>query len=153
MIEGWAKLGIQLDFGQPRRDYDRSHNCFALATSADLVDAQGRKVIGSAQLRRSAHLLQHGSMGLATNSALWQQVFQTPAAPPSEVQIAVQHGLALTQIISSLTQAAETCFERQFIPQPLTQREWAEIHALAQKNGQKNGPGCQSAGPSAVSSS
>lgn len=148
LIAGWAKLGVALAFGQPSRDYGRSHNCFALATSADLVDAQGHKVIGSAQLRRGSCLLQHGSMGLMTDAELWQQVFQTPAPPANQAQLAVRQGLTISKIIESLTQAAEDCFDCQLISQPLTQGEWAEITALAQKNG----PGCQSAGPSAVSS-
>ncbi|MEA5450943.1 lipoate--protein ligase family protein [Leptolyngbya sp. CCNP1308] len=148
LIAGWADLGVSLNFGNPNRDYSRSHNCFALATSADLVDAQGHKVIGSAQLRRDSHLLQHGSMGLTTDVELWQQVFQTPAPPTNQAQLAVQQGLTTSKIVESLTQAAEACFNCQLIAQPLTQREWGEIYALAQKNG----PGCQSAGPSAVSS-
>ncbi|MEP0927771.1 lipoate--protein ligase family protein [Leptolyngbya sp. SLC-A1] len=148
LIAGWAKLGVSLAFGQPSRDYSRSHNCFALATSADLVDAQGIKVIGSAQLRRGSHLLQHGSMGLTTDAELWQQVFQTPAPPASQAQLAVRQGLAISKIVASLTQAAADCFNCQLIVQPLTQQAWVEIYALAQKNG----PGCQSAGPSAVSS-
>lgn len=148
LIAGWAELGVSLAFGQPSRDYGRSHNCFALATSADLVDAQGHKVIGSAQLRRGSHLLQHGSMGLMIDAELWQQVFQTPAPPASQVQRAVDEGLTTATIVESLTQAAEDCFDCQLISQPLTQREWAEITALAQKNG----PECQSSGPSAVSS-
>jgi lipoate-protein ligase A len=175
LIKGWATLGISLAFGQPSRDYGRSqsvpfresqsvpfresqsvpfresHNCFALATSADLVDAQGYKVIGSAQLRRGSHLLQHGSMGLTTNAELWQQVFQTSAPPETQAQLAVRQGLAsekltISNIIESLTQAAADCFDCQLIPQPLTQQEWAEIDQLAQKNG----PECQSTGPSAV---
>ncbi len=159
LIKGWATLGISLAFGQPSRDYGRSqsvpfresHNCFALATSADLVDAQGYKVIGSAQLRRGSHLLQHGSMGLTTNAELWQQVFQTSAPPETQAQLAVRQGLAsakltISNIIESLTQAAADCFDCQLIPQPLTQQEWAAIYALAQKNG----PECQSTGPSAV---
>ncbi len=148
LIKGWADLGVSLDFGNPNREYSRSHNCFALATSADLVDAQGHKVIGSAQLRRGFHLLQHGSLGLTTNAELWQQVFQTPAPPVNQAQLAVRQGLTLSKITASLTQAAENCFDCRLIPQPLTQGEWAAIYALAQKNG----PGCQSAGPSAVSS-
>jgi lipoate-protein ligase A len=148
LIAGWAKLGVSLAFGQPSRDYGRSHNCFALATSADLVDVQGHKVIGSAQLRRGSCLLQHGSMGLMTDAELWQQVFQTPAPPANQAQLAVRQGLTISKIIESLTQAAEDWFNCQLIPQPLTEQEWAAIAALAQKNG----PGCQSAGPSAVSS-
>ncbi|WP_242024116.1 biotin/lipoate A/B protein ligase family protein [Nodosilinea sp. FACHB-13] len=147
LIAGWAKLGVSLTFGQPGRDYGRSHNCFALATSADLVDAQGIKVIGSAQLRRGSCLLQHGSMGLMTDAELWQQVFQTPARPASQAQLAVRQGLTVSKIIESLTQAAEDCFNCQLIAQPLTQQEWVEVYALAQKNG----PECQSTEPSAVS--
>jgi len=148
LIAGWAELGVCLDFGNPSRDYSRSHNCFALATRADLVDTQGHKVIGSAQLRRGSCLLQHGSMGLTTQAELWQQVFQTPAPPVNQAQLAVRQGLTIATIIASLTQAAADCFDCQLISQPLTQPEWAEIEALAKKNG----PACQSAGPSAVSS-
>ncbi|MBD2232290.1 lipoate--protein ligase family protein [Phormidium tenue FACHB-1052] len=148
LITGWAKLGVALAFGQPSRDYGRSHNCFALATSADLVDAQGYKAIGSAQLRRGSCLLQHGSMGLMTDDELWQQVFQTPAPPANQAQLAVRQGLTISKIIESLTQAAENCFDCQLIAQPLAEREWVAIAALAKKNG----PECQSTGPSAVSS-
>ncbi|MGB3201561.1 MAG: lipoate--protein ligase family protein [Nodosilinea sp.] len=147
LIAGWQRLGVPLGFGQPSRDYRRTPNCFALATSADLVDAQGHKVIGSAQLRRGAHLLQHGSMGLAPDLSLWQQVFQTPGPSPSQAQLAIQNGLPLADVIASLTQAATNGLASQLISQPLTEREWAEIHALAQKNG----PACQCTGPSAVS--
>ena len=148
LIEGWAALGVALDFGQPSRDYGRSPNCFALATSADLVDAQGHKVIGSAQLRRGPYLLQHGSIGLNLDAKLWQQVFHTPPSPPTQAQLAVQNGLSLSEAIASLTQAATNCFNCRLVARPLTPAEWGEINALVQKNG----PACQSTGPSAVSS-
>ncbi len=147
LIEGWANLGVSLDFGQPSRDYRRSPNCFALATSADLVDSQGHKAIGSAQLRRGAYLLQPGSIRLAPDPELWQQVFQTSGPPPNQAQTAMQNGLALSQVIASLTQAATNCFEAQLIAQPLTDQEWGEIYALAQKNG----PECQCSEPTAIS--
>lgn len=148
LIAGWAQLGVPLHFGQPGRDYRRTPNCFALATSADLVDAQGCKVIGSAQRRRGDYLLQHGSMGLAPDPTLWQQVFQSPAPPPSQAQVAIQDGLSQSQLVAALTQAAVDSFDCQLIPQPLTEGEWVDIHALAQKNG----PACQCTEPSAVSS-
>ncbi|MGG6237755.1 lipoyl protein ligase domain-containing protein [Nodosilinea sp. AN01ver1] len=148
LIAGWAKLGISLEFGQPDRDYSRSSNCFALATSADLVDSQGHKVIGSAQLRRGAYLLQHGSISLAPDPELWQQVFLTPGPLPNQAQLAMQHGLTLAQAIASFTQTAADCFNAQLMAQPLSDREWIDIYALAQKNG----PECQCSGPSAVSS-
>ncbi|WOD37601.1 lipoate--protein ligase family protein [Nodosilinea sp. E11] len=146
LIKGWAELGVSLKFGQPGRDYSRSPNCFALATSADLVDAHDHKVIGSAQRRRGAYLLQHGSIALHPDPTLWQQVFQTPALPPSQAQIAMQSTLTLDQVIASLTQAASDCFGAQLVTQPLTELEWADIDAIAHKKG----PECQRTGPSAV---
>ncbi|PSN10915.1 biotin--protein ligase [filamentous cyanobacterium CCT1] len=148
LIEGWAKLGVSLEFGQPDRNYSRSPNCFALATSADLVDSQGHKVIGSAQLRRGAYLLQHGSISLVPDPELWQQVFQIPEPPPNQAQLAMQKGLTLSQAIAALTQAAAYCFDAQLITQPLTAQEWGEIYALVKKNGSE----CQCSDPSAVSS-
>ncbi|WP_035987355.1 lipoyl protein ligase domain-containing protein [Leptolyngbya sp. KIOST-1] len=145
LIQGWESLGVPLSFGQPGRDYGRSSNCFALATSADLIDAQGHKVIGSAQRRRGAYLLQHGSIALYPDPTLWQQVFQTQAPPPSQVQIAMRH-LAIDQVVAALTQAASDCFGAQFVAQPLSPPEWAAIGAIAQKNG----PECQRTGPFAV---
>ncbi len=133
LIEGWQSLGVALDFGQPSRDYGRSHNCFALSTSADLVDAQGHKAIGSAQLRRGAYLLQHGSIGLNPDAALWETVFQARLPPLAQTQASVQQGLTHHQIVDALTQAARVCFNGHLIPQPLTQQEWTAIHRLAQK--------------------
>ncbi|MBU6429204.1 MAG: hypothetical protein KGR26_09360, partial [Cyanobacteria bacterium REEB65] len=49
--------------GGPSR-HERPVDCFAVSTAADLV-ALGRKIAGSAQLRRQGALLQHGSIKLA----------------------------------------------------------------------------------------
>ncbi|HIK44180.1 MAG TPA: lipoate--protein ligase family protein, partial [Leptolyngbyaceae cyanobacterium M65_K2018_010] len=81
LIEGWRRLGVELGFGMPSRSYGRTHHCFGLATAADLVTPEGRKFIGSAQLKRGQGILQHGSMPLQPDPQLFQQVFQTPAPP------------------------------------------------------------------------
>ncbi len=150
LIEGWQTLGVPLDFGQPSRDYGRSPNCFALATSADLVDAQGHKVIGSAQLRRGPYLLQHGSLGLASDTDLWQQVFQTPAPPPTQAQAAMVNGVTVAQVIAALTQAAQDCFNCHLLPQPLTPAEWLAVKAWAQRHG-RNDDGADGHGSSVSS--
>lgn len=43
------------------RAYTLSSACFETQTPSDLVDTEGRKLCGSAQLRRAGGLLQHGS--------------------------------------------------------------------------------------------
>ncbi|MFM6223876.1 MAG: lipoyl protein ligase domain-containing protein, partial [Dolichospermum sp.] len=52
LIQGWRSLGIELYYGQAGRGYIHNPNCFGTATGADLVLADGSKLIGSAQLRR-----------------------------------------------------------------------------------------------------
>lgn len=58
-----AHLGLPVRFsGQTSgRDYLRSPVCFETHTPSDLLAADGRKLTGSAQLRRAGGLLQHGA--------------------------------------------------------------------------------------------
>ena len=50
--------------GSPGEARERPADCFAVSTVADLV-VDGRKIVGSAQVRRHGFLLQHGSIRLA----------------------------------------------------------------------------------------
>jgi lipoate-protein ligase A len=125
LIQGWGQLGVDLHFGHASRPDLHSPNCFSLATAADLVTSTGIKWIGSAQLRRGSGLLQHGSMRLNPDPALYEQVFQTPAPvaddPPSLP--------STSDIIDTLTQAAANAFGCTFLPNPLTSSEMATIRA------------------------
>jgi lipoate-protein ligase A len=122
LIRGWQKLGVNLHFGKPQRQYLKSTNCFSLATNADLVDSEGNKFIGSAQLRRGKYILQHGSMLLNPDRNLYQQIFN--CLPPKSI---IDQSLSHQQIVETLTQAAAECFNCEFIIQPLSQEELAQI--------------------------
>lgn len=63
----FEQLGIQSRFADSAgsRDYLRSAVCFETHTPCDLVSVTGQKICGSAQLRRSGGLLQHGAAFLA----------------------------------------------------------------------------------------
>ncbi len=122
LIKGWQKLGVDLDFGQPQQQYLKSNNCFSLATNADLVDSEGNKLIGSAQLRRGKYILQHGSMVLNPDRDLYQKVFH--CLPPTPI---IDRNLSIENIINSLTQSAAECFNCQLISQPLSKKELAQI--------------------------
>lgn len=124
LILSWYKLGIELKLAQPNRNYLKSPNCFALATSADLVDGEGRKFIGSAQLKRGKYILQHGSMLLNPDINLYQDVFGTM---PSLVPLPK---VTIDEIVTILTQTAEEYFNCQFLIQPLSREEWKEIISL-----------------------
>ncbi len=137
LLSGWRSLGIELSYGEAGRGYIQQANCFGTATNADLIDAHGKKLIGSAQLRQGNAILQHGSMQLFPSPRLFQQVFAAP--PPTSIKMPPQ----LTQdnwiatAISVLTEAAEQSFGIELVQQPLEKSEWQAITDFLQKSGNK----------------
>ncbi|NJM95749.1 MAG: lipoate--protein ligase family protein [Acaryochloridaceae cyanobacterium CSU_5_19] len=137
LVQGWHNLGIQLQFGTPDRNYIHSPNCFTTATSADLVLADGFKLIGSAQAWQGKTVLQHGSMQWNADPQLIGQVFgnlpertsQQGTSRPQELQRIQQ--LSLEEIMNSMLQAAQECFGSQLQSQPLSATEWEIIQTLA----------------------
>ncbi len=131
LIEGWRSLGVELQFGQPDRQYLRSQNCFGLATNADLIDIRGNKFIGSAQVKQGKFVLQHGSIALKPDPDLFQQAFH--CSPPGRVhrQTGDMADLSMAEIIRTLTAAAQVCFQCRFIEHPLTAQELHEIKTLS----------------------
>ena len=118
LVVGWQKLGLELKFGKPHRQYLKSSNCFALATNADLIDTKGNKFIGSAQLKRDKFILQHGSMVLNPNPQLFQRVFNT--FPPQKT---LTQYPSMNRIIKTLTLSAQETFKCQFVELPLSPEE------------------------------
>ncbi len=122
LIQGWASLGVALHSGGDRDDANRS-SCFGTATAADLVTADGTKLIGSAQLYRGDTVLQHGSMQLAPDRDRFTQVFGEPCHAP------VLPALTLDQLITALTDAVRSSFGVVFKTQEIDSAEWCEIEA------------------------
>ncbi|MEO0769709.1 MAG: lipoate--protein ligase family protein, partial [Cyanobacteria bacterium J06649_4] len=125
LIEGWRTLGIELTFGGAG-SYIKNPNCFGSATSADLVMENGYKLIGSAQVYRDSCVLQHGSIRLRPDPALFYQVFgdalETPQLPESCLS---EDGVG--NVMEALTTAASRCFDASFQPCPLSSSEQTEI--------------------------
>lgn len=124
LIQGWRSIGVELQYGQSKRSYLHNPNCFGTATNADLVLLDGTKLIGSAQLRRGDVLLQHGSMCLKPDRALFEQVFATSLHAP------ILPALTMEAIVDALLAAASQCFNAQFVVQPLSATEWQAIKQL-----------------------
>jgi lipoate---protein ligase len=122
LIQGWQTLGVELHYGDAGRGYIQNPNCFGTATAADLVMADGAKFIGSAQLHQDGAILQHGSMRLAQDTDLFEQVFGERSPMPQLPQHLTQPA-----IIQALTDAAADCFDAPFTIAPLTQEERAQI--------------------------
>jgi lipoate-protein ligase A len=121
LIAGWQSLGVELFYGEANREYGQQQNCFATATSADLITATGVKLIGSAQLRRRKAILQHGSMQLTTDRQLLTQIFGDSNS------LSLDRDINLDIIIGALTQAAVTCFKINFVEEPLSEAELQDI--------------------------
>ena len=62
LIAGFAGLGLKASISDHSSN-ERALACFALPTGADL-EVKGRKICGSAQVRRNGWFLQHGSIPL-----------------------------------------------------------------------------------------
>jgi lipoate---protein ligase len=127
LIDGWRSLGVDLAYGTAGRGYIHNPNCFGTATSADLICADGYKLIGSAQLIKSGAMLQHGSMRLNPDLELFRQVFSELISPPPQ---AISQ-LAIPMIIDALIDAAQSCFNVNFDVRSFSDREWSEILDLA----------------------
>ena len=93
--QGFAAIGLPLEFGSAPATHQAA-GCFASSTTADLIHPCGAKRIGSAQLWRRGHLLQHGSILLDPPAELWWQVFGS--APPALPRLPVS-GLELEQVL------------------------------------------------------
>jgi lipoate-protein ligase A len=69
LVAGYRLLGVPAELSAGRRLETRTGACFDAAASAELVVA-GRKITGSAQVRRAGYLLQHGSLPRTFDPAL-----------------------------------------------------------------------------------
>ena len=125
LIKGWKHLGIDLYLGSEQR-YQHSRDCFGTSTAADLVMADGYKLIGSAQLYRSNCILQHGSIRLSPNPELVKHVFGTLLTPPPDLET-----IAPSDVIDALTNAAQQIFDISWTWQPLSEEEQQQAIAWA----------------------
>lgn len=110
LIQGFAALGIGLSYGTAGRGYIHNPSCFSTATNADLVIADGRKLIGSAQVYRHNSVLQHGSIAIAPDHQLLTALFQTevPVVGYQELAPSDDTDLDVTmKLISALSQSAQ----------------------------------------------
>lgn len=121
LLEGCASMGHPLRFGDGAASR-QSPSCFATSTTADLVEVDGAKRVGSAQLWRKGHLLQHGSLQLAPSCQLWKEVFQEDPPTLRPMPIGGE------DLVTHLRRAAETHLGgAPFQDQPLSGEELEAI--------------------------
>jgi lipoate-protein ligase A len=105
LIDAFAKLGIELEYGSRFTVHgSRKNNCMLVSTGADLC-YKGKKLIGSAQFRKDGWILQHGSILYDYNPELLQQIFNEPVNGKITCIKEIAPDLSKTQIIDML----QTC--------------------------------------------
>ncbi|MFI5314944.1 MAG: biotin/lipoate A/B protein ligase family protein [Myxococcota bacterium] len=79
LVAGLARAGLAASASRARAGADRLELCFAGATGYE-VELDGEKLVGSAQRRTRRAFLQHGSIRISDDAALYRAL--TGAAPP-----------------------------------------------------------------------
>jgi lipoate-protein ligase A len=83
LIDKFKKLGIDLDFGTAKPVKTGFDYCMLISTGADLC-YKNKKLIGSAQCRKSGYILQHGSILYDYDRELLEKIFGEKV-DPSEI--------------------------------------------------------------------
>jgi lipoate-protein ligase A len=115
LLSGLRQAGLDARRGRAREGSDRLEVCFAGATGFEL-ELDGRKLVGSAQRRTPWAFLQHGSIRLSDDRALYRDVLgEVPPLPAADISAALA------------TRAIAAAFER-VLGEPLevSQRSAAE---------------------------
>jgi lipoate-protein ligase A len=101
LVAGLRRAGLDARRGAHRVGSDRLEICFAGATGFE-VEVDGRKLVGSAQRRTPWAFLQHGSIRLADDGALYRELFD--ADPPLPL-VDVSAAAAARAIVAAFEQA------------------------------------------------
>ena len=74
LIYGLRELGVAASLGRSNSAYKDYEDCFQATTQADL-QFEGKKIVGSAQLRRRHGVLQHGSIMIDQSQTKLSEIF------------------------------------------------------------------------------
>ena len=97
----WAGLPVAASRAEPGAD--RAALCFAGATGNE-IDLEARKLVGSAQRRTPWGLLQHGSIRLHDDRALYRQLTGSEPGPPADLP-RVEAGRVAAGIVAAFESA------------------------------------------------
>ncbi|MBS1953800.1 MAG: lipoate--protein ligase family protein [Cyanobacteria bacterium SZAS-4] len=137
LILAFEEFGITLELGSSKSDYRTNYDCFRATTNADLQYA-GKKMIGSAQLRRKNAVLQHGSILLDQDQNKMTEVYGGTKSEATEDRHAnlfeiLKKTVSMSELEAALKAGFGKAFAVEFDYSPLTQLEQNRIEALTPK--------------------
>lgn len=139
LIAGFKNLAVSVEIGQGQTASRQQHDCFTATTTADL-HYQGKKIVGSAQLRRHDALLQHGSILLCQEQNLMSELLAIKDIPVDQVQQRHANLFEITGIVVSATELIpafkkgfEETFSIELVPGELLDIEWSKVEAIKER--------------------
>jgi lipoate-protein ligase A len=124
LIEGMKTFGITLELGSSGAGYRANYDCFTVTTGADL-HWQGKKMIGSAQMRRKQAVLQHGSILLNQDQSKMSALFgaSTTADRHANLYDLLNRQIPLPDLQSAIGEGFASVFQCEIIPSQLSAYE------------------------------
>jgi lipoate-protein ligase A len=147
LIAGFKHLSVKVEIGEGQAASRQMHDCFTSTTTADL-HYRGKKIVGSAQLRRHNALLQHGSILLCQEQNLMGEML---TGKDSTAASAVPHGIrhanlfeitgivvSASELIPAFKKGFEETFSVRLVQGKLQDGEWSKAEAIRERISREN---------------
>lgn len=133
LLAGLANLGVRgIASGADGVPRPRIADCFAVPSRREIL-VDGRKLVGSAQVRRGRAFLQHGSILIDWNASRLAQVLPSggddrepapgSAAPPITLREILGRPIDREELASAVVRGFSETFHEHFVPGPLLPTE------------------------------
>ncbi|MGH2588279.1 MAG: lipoate--protein ligase family protein, partial [Dehalococcoidia bacterium] len=112
LATGLHRLGADVSRAELQRRGHRSADCFAAPGSGEIV-ASGRKLAGSAQVRRGGAALQHGTIRLRADAGIPTGLLRSagdPGVPPSALDTLLGRPVTFTEVAQAVTAGFKETF-------------------------------------------
>ncbi|HEY9856679.1 MAG TPA: biotin/lipoate A/B protein ligase family protein [Stenomitos sp.] len=131
LVVGLQSLGLTLQVAPGERSSGTTSACFGSATRADLM-AAGRKLVGSAQLRREGGFVQHGALMITQEPRAIVEFLLARQAPKGMTNLASELGRVPEgqEVRAAVIRGFEAAFGIRFEVGELSQEERALAEGL-----------------------
>lgn len=132
LVLGLQSLGLDLEVAPGERSSGMTSACFASGTRADLL-AAGRKLIGSAQLRRDGGFVQHGAIMITQQPQDITELLRAREVPSGMTNLAQELGRlpAAADVRAAVIRGFEQAFGIRLEPGELSAAERARAEELS----------------------
>ena len=115
LILGMKNFGIEVGFPENKKVKTDKNYCMSLSTGADL-SYMGKKLIGSAQVRKSGYILQHGSILIDVDFEIIKKLFHE-SANTNEITFLkeIKKEIEFSKLVSSVKLGFEQKFNQEFL--------------------------------------